>query len=41
MLPTHLFAKLDNGVIAWIGAGVAVLATFICITIWAAPNAPR
>jgi two-component system NtrC family sensor kinase len=36
MLPTRLFAKLDTGVIAWIGAGLAALATFICITIWAA-----
>ena len=36
MLPVRLLAKLDNGVIAWIGAGLAVLATFICITIWAA-----
>lgn len=41
MLPTHLFAKIDNGVIAWIGAGLAVLATFICITIWAAHERAR
>jgi two-component system NtrC family sensor kinase len=35
LLPSRLLAKLDNGVVAWIGAGLAVLATFLCITIWA------
>jgi signal transduction histidine kinase len=41
MLPVRLFAKLDSGVVAWIGAGLAALATFLCVTIWAAHERAR